>query len=113
MRVAPPGELGTDKDRGYVLYHTHTPVDRTNLVWRWIVNTRGGHHSAGDPAKSVARRFAETFPDVAEQDRWALEKQQEAFNYADNGYSEVLLKTDKAVAGIRKVLGNLEAEQSG
>ena len=113
MRVAPPGELGTDKDRGYVLYHTHTPVDRTNLVWRWIVNTRAGHHSTGDPSKSVAQRFAETFPEVDEQDRWALEKQKEAFNYADDGYSEVLLKTDKAVASIRKVLGSLEAEEGG
>ena len=111
MRVAPPGELGTDKDRGYVLYHTHTPVDRTNLVWRWFVNTRVGHHSAGDTSKSVAQRFAETFPEVAEEDRWALEKQQEMFNYADRGYSEVMLKTDKAVASIRNVLGNLEAEQ--
>ena len=113
MRVAPPGKLGTDKDRGYILYHTHTPVDRTNLVWHWIVNTRVGHHCAGNPAKPVASRFAETFPEVAEQDLWALEEQQKMFNYPDDGYNEVLLKTDKAVARVRKILSDLEADQTG
>ena len=111
MRAAPPGELGTDKDRGYVLYHTHTPVDRTNLVWRWVFNTPSKDRWAVDPSKPVGERVAETFPAVAEEDRWALEKQQEMFSYDDDGYSEVPLKTDKAVISIRKLFNALEAEQ--
>ena len=111
MRAAPPGELGTDKDRGYVLYHTHTPVDRTNLHWRWILNTPSKHCWTGDPSKSVAEGIAESFPAVVEQDLWVLEKQQAMFAYADDGYSEVPLKADKAVISIRKLFDTLEAEE--
>ncbi len=111
LRCAPPGALGTDEDRGYVLYHTHTPRDRTNLVWRWIVNTPSGHRWPGDPSRSVAEGFARSFPQVVEEDRWALAKQQEMFAYADDGYAEVLLKTDQAVIGIRRLFDALEAEQ--
>ena len=113
MRVAPPGELGTDKDRGYVLYHTHTPNDASNLEWRWIVNTRAGQNLLSDPSKSVAERFGETFHAVAEEDRWALEKQQGMYDYDDGDYGEVLLKTDRSVVIVRKILSGLEAEKSG
>ena len=109
MRVAPPGKLGTDEDRGYVLYHTHTPIDRSNLEWRWIFNTRAKHRWADDPSKSVAEGIAQSFPKVAEEDRWALEKQQQMFAYADDGYQEVPLKTDRAVLSIRKLFIALEA----
>ena len=108
MRVAPPGKLGTDEDRGYVLYHTHTPIDRSNLEWRWIFNTRAKHRRADDPSKPVAEGIAQSFPKVAEEDRWALEKQQQMFAYADDGYQEVPLKTDRAVLSIRKLFIALE-----
>ena len=49
MRNAPPGELGTDKERSYVLMHTHTPVDERNHFWRWIVNCKKDRMSGGDP----------------------------------------------------------------
>ena len=62
---------------------------------------------------SVAEHFSETFPSVLEEDRWALEKQQKMFAYDDDGYSEVPLKTDKAVLSIRKLFTALEAEESG
>ena len=92
MRVAPPGTLGTDEDRGYVIYHTHAPIDRGNLEWRWIFNTRAKDRWADDPSKSVAEGIAQTMPKVVEEDRWALEKQQKMFAYADDGYHEVPLK---------------------
>ena len=113
IRVAPPGKLGAGEDRGYVLYHTHLPIDRENVEWHWIVNTPAHYKHAGNPSKSVAERFSETFPSVVEEDRWALEKQQKMFEYDDDGYSEVPLKTDKAVLSIRKLFTALEAEESG
>lgn len=113
IRVAPPGKLGAGEDRGYVLYHTHFPVDRENVEWHWIVNTPAHYKHAGNPSKSVAERFSETFPTVIEEDRWALEKQQKMFEYDDDGYSEVPLKTDKAVLSIRKLFAALEAEETG
>ena len=113
MRVAPPGQLGTDKERGYILLHTHTPVDEHNLVWRWIVSCPKHHMSGGDQTMSVAKRFALSFPDVAAQDLWALEQQQRNFGYPDGGYTEVFLNTDIAVRRARKALQDLLcAEQS-
>ncbi|MEW5708155.1 MAG: aromatic ring-hydroxylating dioxygenase subunit alpha [Pseudomonadota bacterium] len=111
LRVAPPGKLGTGMDRGYVLLHTHTPVDDRNHVWRWCVNCRADHMSRGDPARSAARRIAEMFPDVVAQDRWALEKQQQMFDYPDDGYSELFLKSDKALRRARQVLAQMQHEE--
>src|SRR5437868_3732793 len=35
LRVAPPGKLGVaSEERGYVIYHSHTPIDGTNHTWR-------------------------------------------------------------------------------
>jgi phenylpropionate dioxygenase-like ring-hydroxylating dioxygenase large terminal subunit len=111
MHVAPPGQLGTDVVRGYILFHTITPVDDTNHVWRWCVNTRANHMSKGDPHKSAARRVAEMFPTVVAQDRWALEKQQQMFDYPDNGYSELFLKPDKALRRARTILSAMQREE--
>ena len=109
MRVAPPGELGTDKERGYVIHHTHSPIDRTNLQWRWVISTPAEYRCANDPSKSVAEGIAESFPKVVEEDRWVLPKQQEMFAYDDDGYSEMMLKSDQAVFSIRKLFDALEA----
>ena len=58
--------------------------------------------SKGDPDVSTAKRVAEMFPAVVAQDLWALEKQQEMFEYEDDGYMEVFLKPDKALRRIRQ-----------
>jgi len=111
LHVAPPGKLGTDEERGYVLLHTHTPIDARNHVWRWIVSCKAHHMSRGDPAKSAARRIAEMFPEVVDQDRWALEKQQHMFELPDNGYTELFLKPDKALRRARQILAQMQHEE--
>ncbi len=103
MRVAPPGDLGTDKERGYVLIHTHTPIDERSHTWRWCVSCRSDHMSGGDPSISAAKRISQMFPSVVEEDRWALEKQQEMFEIPDQGYSELYLKSDKALRRARQI----------
>ncbi len=103
MRNAPPGKLGTDMERGYVLMHSHTPVDERNLVWRWILNCKADHRSGGDPTTSTAKRVASMFPDVVAQDRWALKKQQEMFEFPDEGYSELFLRPDKGLRRVRQL----------
>ena len=111
MRNAPPGQLGTDKERGYVLMHTHTPVDERNHVWRWIVNCKKDHMSGGDPTMSAAKRVASTFPAVVDQDRWALERQQHMFEIPDDGYSELFLKPDKALRRARQIFLQMMREE--
>jgi vanillate O-demethylase monooxygenase subunit len=103
MRNAPPGKLGTDAERSYVLMHTHTPIDERNHIWRWIVNCRVGDMSAGDPSVSTAQRVAQMFPAVAAEDHWALEKQQEMMEFPDEGYSELFLRPDKALRRVRHI----------
>jgi vanillate O-demethylase monooxygenase subunit len=125
MRVASPGELNdrkgereypgtleaTGNERGYVLIHTHTPVDEKNHIWRVIVNCPAHHMSHGDPNKSAAKRVAEMFPEVAAEDEWALAQQQQMFAYPDEGYSEVFLKPDLALRRARKIFVDLLREQ--
>lgn len=125
MRNAKPGELADRKsereypgtlpsdsnERGYVLLHTHTPIDEKNHIWRVIVNAPAHHMSAGDPNKSAAKRIAEMFPAVAREDEWALEQQQKMFDYPDEGYSEVFLKPDLALRRARKIFSELAREE--
>lgn len=112
MRNAPPGELETDKERGYVLYHFHTPIDDKNHIWWYCVNCKADHKSKGDPKMSAAKRVASMFPDVVAEDLWALEKQQKMFDVPDNGYSELFLKPDKALRRARQIfLKMLRQEQ--
>jgi hypothetical protein len=109
MRVWPAGRHGDAKvERGYIIVHTHTPVDRSHLVWRLIINMPAGQRCKSDPAKSAVERFMETFPAVISEDRWALEKQQEMFNYPDDGYFEVFLRPDAALRRARQILTRLE-----
>ena len=111
LRVAPVGRLGTEDERGYVLFHTHTPVDDRNHVWRWCVSTPAHHMSRGDPTKSATKRIAEMFPEVVDEDRWALEKQQQMKEYPDDGYSELFLSTDKALRRARQILAQMQHEE--
>jgi vanillate O-demethylase monooxygenase subunit len=50
----------------------------------------------------------ETFPAVIAEDRWALEKQQQMFEYPDDGYREVFLRPDHALRRAREILTGLE-----
>jgi phenylpropionate dioxygenase-like ring-hydroxylating dioxygenase large terminal subunit len=108
VKVAPPGKLGTDEEQSFVLYQTITPVDHGNLVWRRYTACRAGSVWAGSPDKTLVEAIVAGAPKVIEQDRWAIEKQQEMFAYADEGYKEVHVKTDGAVVMARKMLDELE-----
>ncbi len=54
----------------------------------------------------------ETFPTVIAQDLWALEKQQEMYDYPDNGYAEVFLKPDIALRRVRVRLARMERAEN-
>jgi vanillate O-demethylase monooxygenase subunit len=114
LRVWPEGCHGEAAlERGYVIIHTHTPVDRGNHVWRLIVNMPAGQKCKSDPTRSAVARFMETFPKVIAEDRWALEQQQKMFRYPDEGYREVFLRPDRALRRAREILTALErAEQT-
>lgn len=108
-----PGLLRTEGDeRGYVLVHLHTPVDEVRHVWRVLVNCPKRDMSKGDPNKSTAKRVAEMFPEVAEEDLWAVAEQQKMFAYPDEGYSEVFLKPDLALRRARKIFADLHREET-
>ncbi len=113
MEVAPPGELHQGKDRGYVLLHTHTPVDARRHIWRVLVNCKADHMSAGDPNTSAAQRVAGMFPGVIEEDRWALDEQQKMFDYPLEGYQEVFLKPDKGLRRARQIIQEMVREEAG
>ena len=109
MQVWPAGRHGeTSVERGYIIVHTHTPVDRNNHVWRLIINMPAGQKCKSDPARSAVERFMETFPAVIAEDRWALEKQQQMFSYPDDGYFEIFLRPDTAIRKARQILSRLE-----
>jgi vanillate O-demethylase monooxygenase subunit len=109
MRVWPAGRHGDkDAERGYIIVHTHTPVDRRNHVWRLIISMPAGQRCKSDPTRSVVERFMETFPAVIAEDRWALEQQQRMFDYRDDGYREVFLRPDRALRRAREILMRLE-----
>lgn len=110
LRVAPPGKLGdSTAERGYILYHTHTPVDGKNLIWRWSLSTRLGQRSTSRPELTVNEHIREMFPAVVDQDRWALDKQQQMAEYADDDYDEIFLRSDAALVKVRRILGAMEA----
>ena len=70
--------------------------------------------SGGDPNVSAAKRVVSMFPDVVAEDRWALEIQQQMFEFPDEGYSELFLKSDKALRRARQIfLQLLRDEQAG
>jgi vanillate O-demethylase monooxygenase subunit len=111
MRVAPPGELDTEAERGYTLLHLHFPVDARNLVWRWSVSCKNWHRTLSDPNMPTAQKVAEMFPGVVEQDEWALKRQQVMMEYPDDGYSELFLKSDKALRRARQILVGLQRKE--
>ena len=64
------------------------------------------------PDEIGGRTVHGTFPAVIAEDRWALEKQQQMFDYPDDGYREVFLRPDRALRRAREILMRLaEAER--
>jgi phenylpropionate dioxygenase-like ring-hydroxylating dioxygenase large terminal subunit len=111
IRLAPPGGLGTAAETGYVLHHFQTPVDDTHLVWRWSMSCPAGSTPLEEPDVRLVDRILETAPEVVEQDRWAMEKQQEMLDLDDGGYAEVHVRADVGVIHARRVLDSLEAAE--
>lgn len=108
ISVAPPGRLGTGEEQSFVLHQTITPVAEDRHVWRRAISCRKGSRNASDPTKSLLESIAAGAPTVVEQDHWALERQQEMFSFADDGYHEVHISTDRAVVMARKILDDME-----
>lgn len=113
IAVAPPGKLGTEEERSFVLYQTITPVDESNHIWRRSINTPAGSKWAKDPSRSLLEVLAETAPLVVKEDWWALEEQQKMFEHPDGGYREVHIKSDGPMMMARRVLDELEAAEAG
>lgn len=119
MRNAPPGELGGglakgSVERGYVLLHSHTPINDRRHIWRWYMSTPVDHMSAGDPSMPAAERAATMFPNVVEEDKFALDQQQAMFDYPEEDYQEVFLKPDKGLRRARQIVQEmLREEQAG
>jgi vanillate O-demethylase monooxygenase subunit len=108
VRVAPPGRLGSDEEQSFVLHQTITPVDHGNVVWRRHTSCRAGTRWAASPERPLVEAIVAGAPKVIEQDRWAIERQQEMFAFDDEGYREVHIKTDGAVVMARRMLDELE-----
>lgn len=112
IAVAPPGKLGTEEERSFVLYQTITPVDEGRLVWRRSINTPAGSRWAKDPSRSLLEVLSETAPTVVAEDRWALEEQQKMFAYPDGDFEEVHVRSDGPMMMGRRLLDELEAAES-
>ncbi|MDQ2812445.1 MAG: aromatic ring-hydroxylating dioxygenase subunit alpha [Actinomycetota bacterium] len=111
VRVAPPGELGSAGEQGFVLYQSITPQDESHHIWRRSISCRAGTRWAGSPGRSLLEAIVAGAPTVIAQDRWAIEEQQKMFAYPDEGYREVHIKTDGAVVMARQILDDLEAAE--
>lgn len=108
VRVAPPGKIGTDEERSFVLYQSITPVDDGRLIWRRYTACKAGSRWSAQPDRPLVDAIVAGAPKVIEQDRWAIERQQEMFAFPDEWYREVHVKTDGAVVMARKMLDDLE-----
>jgi len=105
LRVAAPGKLGNAADEnGYVIHHSHTPIDAVSHTWRLWVSTK---------SEKLTATIAKTFPAVMEEDMWALERQQKYMEFPDDDYHEVFLRSDQALLKARKILADLEQSNRG
>jgi vanillate O-demethylase monooxygenase subunit len=113
MRSWPAGHEGNDElERSYSLYHLITPITAKKFIWRVVLNAPVNDMSKGDPTVSACKRIAGMFPEIAEQDRWALELQQPMMEHPDMGYQEVFLKPDIGIRAYRKIIMDLLREES-
>lgn len=113
LRVAPHGELGTEAERGYVLFHTTTTVQENELEWHWIMTCKAGSTLPSGGQSRLVDVMASEFPAVVKQDEWALVKQQEMYDLGLGDYRETNIRSDVAVIRARRVLAGMEREESG
>lgn len=105
LNCAPPGELGTTAERGYILTHVITPVDERSHRWRVFACCRAGHRWPADPTVSSVRRVADQFPSVIAEDLWALSEQQKMIDYPEVHYAgEMHLRSDTGVLRAREIV---------
>jgi hypothetical protein len=87
-------------------YHTHFMLSPAVTLVEMRVWPAARHRDASveiRPDRSGGQRFMETFPALIAEERWALEKQQQMFNYPSDGYSEVFLRSDSALRRARLI----------
>lgn len=113
LRCAPPGQLGTEAERGYILTHMITPIDEKHHNWRIGVTCKADHRWPADPSISTARRVATQFPGVVAEDLWALVEQQSMFDLGDERYpGEMHLRSDTALLKAREIVRELVAAET-
>ncbi|MEO7338897.1 MAG: Rieske 2Fe-2S domain-containing protein [Caldimonas sp.] len=113
LRCAPPGELETTAERGYILTHTITPVDERHHRWRVFSTCRAGHRWPADPSVSTAQRVADQFPSVIAQDFWALAEQQRMIDIPDAHYAgEMHLRSDTGILKAREIVREMVAAEA-
>lgn len=92
-------------------FHMFTPINKQSHVYRYIVNMPAGQKSGKDSSKRSVDRAKELLATVFAEDVWALERQQEMFELPDEGYREVLLKSDIALARGREILLRMQRKE--
>jgi vanillate O-demethylase monooxygenase subunit len=112
LRLAPPGRLGTEDETGYIIYHTTTPVDDQHLEWHWIMACGAGEPFPANPEMRRIDGIAETFPDVVEEDKWGLVRQQEMLDIELGGYRETNIKSDIGVIHARRILARMHQAEN-
>jgi vanillate O-demethylase monooxygenase subunit len=113
LRCAPPGQLETPAERGYILTHCITPIDERNHRWRVFATCRAGHRWPADPTVSTAQRVADQFPAVIAQDLWALVEQQKMIEVPDIHYpGEMHLRSDQGLLKMREIVREMVAAEA-
>jgi len=112
LRSAAPGKLGSPDESGFIVYHLCTPIDRNTHNWRWSITTKAGQHANDAEKTPLAEKIAKGFLVVASEDKWALELQQQSFEYPDDGYEEVLIRPDRAMMIARRILNDMQAAEA-
>jgi len=114
LNCAPPSELGTAAERGYILTHVITPIDERHHRWRVFASCRAGEKWPTDPKVPTVKRVADQFHSVIAQDFWVLEKQQKMLDFPDKHYSgEMHLRSDTAVLRAREIVREMSAQETG
>ncbi|MBD5655211.1 MAG: aromatic ring-hydroxylating dioxygenase subunit alpha [Candidatus Eremiobacteraeota bacterium] len=113
LRLAPPGQLDTPEEVGYVLCHTDTPIDDEHLVWHWIMIAKAGARFPADRSMTLAQGMALEFPAVVADDEWALAEQQKMLEFPEalptgTRYRETNIRSDIGVVHARRVLSRME-----
>jgi phenylpropionate dioxygenase-like ring-hydroxylating dioxygenase large terminal subunit len=112
MQCAPPGQLGTDADRGYILTHLITPIDERTHAWRVCATARPSHRWPENPEVSVAERVAEQFPAVIAQDLWALTEQQRMIDSPQDRFvGEMHLRSDTGLLKARDIIKQMVMDE--